>query len=405
MTASPPDAPPPTSRATRYHRESVLAAVRTARAISRVDLARSTGLARATVSTIVAELQAAGILKELPQTPETQRGAGRPSRLVAFASTAGTVAGVDFGHSHVRAALASLSGEVLSEQHLDLDVDTSADVALNAAADLVAELAAEAGVERGAVRAAVVGLPAPIHRGTGRVMVGNILPGWIDRAPAVELEARLGIPVRVDNDANLSALGEQRYGGAQGLRDVLFLMVSTGIGAGLVLNGRIHRGFLGIAGEIGHIPVDVDGALCRCGNRGCLETLVSMSALRAMLQSRYSETLSVARVDELAATDQVVRRVLTDAGRTIGRVVAELAQSLNPAAVVIGGDMDNGAGLIAQGVRESIDRYTHLAVADAVAVIVGELGSRAAVLGALAAALDDSPLADLLTAHEEAVRA
>ncbi|MBR7833461.1 ROK family transcriptional regulator [Actinospica durhamensis] len=404
MTAAPAE-PPPTNRATRYHRESVLAAVRAAQAVSRVELARSTGLSRATVSAIVAELQTAGILKELPASPHTQRGSGRPGRLLAFAQTAGIVVGIDFGHSHVRAALASLSGEVLAEQHLALDVGASAERALDAAADLVSALLTEARLERGLARAAVLGLPAPIHRATGRVMVGNILPGWIDRTPAAELQERLGIPVRVDNDANLSALGEQRYGGARGLRDVLFLKVSSGIGAGLVLNGRIHRGALGIAGEIGHIPVDVDGALCRCGNRGCLETLVSMSALRGMLQTRSSETLTVARIDELAETDQVVRRVLTDAGRTIGRVVAELAQSLNPTAVVIGGDMDHGAGLIAQGVRESIDRYTHLAVAEAVTVMVSALGSRAAVLGAIGAALDASPLGDLLAAREESVDA
>ena len=398
MTATPP---PATSRAAHYHRESVLAAVRAHGAISRAGLARSTGLARATVSAIVAEFEAAGVLKELPPGPDTERGSGRPSRLLAFSDTVGTVVGIDFGRSQVRAALASLSGEVLAEDHLPLDVGVSADAALDTAVELAFRLHTETEAARGAVLAAVAGLPAPIHRRTGKVLVGNILPGWVDRIPAVELEARLGVPVRVENDANLSALGEQRRGGARGLRDVLFLVVSSGIGAGLVLGGRIHRGSLGIAGEIGHIPVDSDGALCRCGNRGCLETLVSVGALRDMLQTRYTETLSMARIDELAAADPVVKRVLTDAGRTIGRTVAELAQSLNPAAVVVGGDLEHGAALIAQGVRESIDRYTHLAVAEAVTVKVAELGPRAAVLGAVAAALDASPLGELLGTRTE----
>ena len=107
-----------------------------------------------------------------------------------------------------------------------------------------------------------------------RIRTG-IMPGWQGLLPAEELERRLGVPVHADNDANLGALAELHHGVARGAHDVVYLKVASGVGAGIVLGGRLHRGASGIAGEIGHVQVGEDGQVCRCGNRGCLETMVS----------------------------------------------------------------------------------------------------------------------------------
>ena len=161
----------------------------------------------------------------------------------------------------------------------------------------------------------------------------------------------------------------------------------SGLGAGIVLGGRLHRGTTGIAGEIGHVQVGEDGQVCRCGNRGCLETLVAAPQLIGLLQPAYDEELSTERIRDLdAAGDAGVRRVLTDAGRTTGRALADLCNSLNPQAVVVGGSLGTSASLVA-GIRASIDRYAQPDTAAAVRVVSGELGDRAEIVGTVALAI------------------
>jgi predicted NBD/HSP70 family sugar kinase len=163
--------------------------------------------------------------------------------------------------------------------------------------------------------------------------------------------------------------------------------VASGLGAGIVLGGRLHRGATGIAGEVGHVQVGEDGQVCRCGNRGCLETLVAAPRLLAVLQPAYDEDLSVERVLELdRAGDAGVRRVLSDAGRAVGRALADLCNSLNPEAVVLGGSLGTSPSL-GDGIRASVDRYAQPDTAAAVRVVSGELGDRAEVVGAVSLAI------------------
>jgi predicted NBD/HSP70 family sugar kinase len=163
--------------------------------------------------------------------------------------------------------------------------------------------------------------------------------------------------------------------------------VASGLGAGIVLGGRLHRGATGIAGEIGHVQVGEDGQVCRCGNRGCLETEVAAPRLLAVLQPAYDEVLSVETVLALdAESDAGVRRVLSDAGRSVGRALADLCNSLNPEAIVLGGSLGTSPSLAA-GVRAAVDRYAQPDAAAAVRVVAGELGDRAEVLGAVSLAI------------------
>jgi len=238
---------------------------------------------------------------------------------LCLAAAPGVVAGLDFGHSHLRAAVADLSGQVLAEEHRDLQVDNSPDDALAAAAYEFRRLLDRISTSVSDVTGVVMGLPSPVDRGTGRVVSNNILPGWINRAPAQELQERIRLPVVLDNDANLAALGEITYGSADGVRNLIYVKASTGIGTGLVFDGRLYRGETGTAGELGHVQIQPDGAICRCGNRGCLETLVSVPHVLASLQAVHREPLTIADVVRLAATGDVsARRVVTDAGRAIG---------------------------------------------------------------------------------------
>ena len=237
----------------RLNRLRVIHALRDEGLISRAEIARRTGLSRSTVSSLVADLQADGLVVERPE-PGSAHGAqgGRPPILLSFDASAGAAVGVDFGHSHLRVAVSDLASTILAERTRPLDTDHDAYEGLDMAAELVVETLADAGVARETVIGAGMGLPGPIDQGDhGTVGSSAILPGWIGMTAAAELQKRLEIPVMVDNDANLGALAEAAFGAGRDAGDLVYLKVSSGIGAGLILNGRLYRGSAGLAGELG----------------------------------------------------------------------------------------------------------------------------------------------------------
>lgn len=355
--------------------------------MSRADLARATGLSRTTVSSLVGELITTGHVVETSDRGRPHKGgSGRPPLLVALSTPGGGVAGVDLGHRHVRVAVADRRGAVLTEETTAVDVDEDGGAALDRAARMVRHALREAGLAREDLQAVGMCVPAPLDRRSASIRTG-ILPGWRRLSPGEELHRRLGVPVFADNDANLGALAELTRGAAHGVADAVYVKVASGLGAGIVLGGRLHRGATGIAGELGHVQVGEDGQVCRCGNRGCLETLVAAPRLVALLQPAYDEVLSVERILELDAdADAGVRRVLSDAGRAIGRALADLCNNLNPELVVVGGSLGTSASL-GEGIRAAVDRYAQPDTAAALRIVSGELGDRAEVVGAVSLAI------------------
>lgn len=369
------------------NRARVIDTLRRRGTASRAEIARATRLSRSTVSTLVADLIRQGLVVETQAAGDATTGApaGRPPVVLALDPSAGTVLGVDFGHSHVRVAVADLSSRVLGERLQALDVDHSSEEALDVAAALAHDVLTEAGAPFDRVIGCGMGLPGPIDRTSGIVGSSSILPSWAGLAPAEELTHRLGVEVDIDNDATLGALGEATYGAARGVDDVIYVKVSSGIGAGLLLGGRLHRGSTGIAGEIGHVLVDPNGRLCRCGSRGCLETVAAAPALRELLTATHGNDVTVGELIALARDGELgARRLIDDAGRAVGRVLADLCNTLNPELVVIGGDLAAAGEPLLEGVRASVGRYALPATAGAVRVTAGVLAERAEVLGALA---------------------
>ncbi|HEY6031534.1 MAG TPA: ROK family protein, partial [Gaiellaceae bacterium] len=197
--------------------------------------------------------------------------------------------------------------------------------------------------------------------------------------------------VEMDNDANVGALGEVAYGAGRGLQDVVYVKVATGLGAGLVLGGRLHTGSIGIAGEIGHVTVDPDGALCACGNRGCLQTVAAAPHLLAQLRVAHRGEVTLRDLlDLVAAGDWAARRAVADSGRAIGRVLGDICNCLNPQAIIVGGELSAAGEPLLAGIREGIDRHALPSAAEAVEVRPGMLGDRAEVLGALSLVIADS---------------
>jgi predicted NBD/HSP70 family sugar kinase len=306
--------------------------------------------------------------------------------LLALTPRLGTVIGVAFGHTDLRAAMADQSGAVLHEEHVRLAVEHSAPGALDAAAEIIADLIASAPAPT--IDAdIIIGLPCPIDSRSGRVLSNSILPGWIGVRPADELGARLGRSIQVENDANLAALGEHSYGAGQGHSSLIFVKVSTGIGAGLILDSRLFRGSRGASGEIGHTQVASDGAVCRCGNRGCLETVASAPSVLNALERERGREIGLAELTALLDDGDVgARRVISEAGHWIGGTVAALCDALDPELIIVGGALAETGSELADGIADFVNSHGRVTVSRP-AILSSRLGPRAEVLGAIAAGI------------------
>jgi predicted NBD/HSP70 family sugar kinase len=354
---------------------------------SRADLARGSGLSRTTVSSLVGELLENGRVVETEDRGTPYKGgSGRPPLLVALAVRPGGVAGVDIGHGHVRVAISDRSATILAEVETQTDADPRGNETLDVAADLVRRAADEAEIPIADLLMVGLCVPGPIDRRSARVDHA-VLPGWHQLAPADELSRRIALPVVVDNDANLGAMAEHQHGAGRGVADLLYVKLASGVGAGLVLGGRLHRGSTGLAGEVGHVLAREGGAVCRCGSRGCLETEVSTSRLLELLRPVYSDELDLRGLLRLDADGETgVRRVLTDAGHTVGRVLAGICTTLNPGLIIVGGSLGASSTLVA-AIRDGVDRYAHPEAAASCEVVSGKFGGRAELMGSVALAI------------------
>ncbi len=372
------------------NRERVVGVLRERGRISQADIARVTGLSRTTVHTLVSELKDSGMAQEVEARVPDGRG-GRPAVLLVLRDSSLAVVGIDFGHSHVQVAVADLVHNLLAERRCDLDVNHHAREALDTAARMVGEVLAEARVERKSVIGAGIGIPGPVDRSRGTAGSATILPGWTGLRIGSEMRERLALPVEIENDANLGALAELTWGAGRECSNFAYIKVASGIGAGIVIDGRLLRGASGTAGEIGHTTLDESGALCYCGNRGCLETVASGPAIIQLIGPLNGEVPTLSRIVELAvAGDLRCRRAISDAGREIGVAIAGLCNLINPERVIVGGLLSRTGEVLLQPMRESIRRHAVQAAAETLDVRPAVFVERAELLGSLALALQAS---------------
>jgi predicted NBD/HSP70 family sugar kinase len=375
---------------------------------SRADLTRHTGLSRPTVSGLVEEMVRAGVVQErspadcaapvsdpgLPEGDDGRRASGRPPSRLSLVGGAAFAVGLDFGHQHIRVAVCDLSGHPVVDEWSAAEVDHAPAASLDLAAELVGQALGDADIASERVLGVGMGLAAPVNKLTGRLEADGILPGWHGIDPVTEMESRLGIGVELENDANVGALGEKAFGAAHDVDDFVYIRLSAGIGAGLILGGRPYHGFGGVAGEIGHVLSDPAGPICRCGNRGCLEAIASPVAVAGLLEGSLGQPVSVKRMLELvAAGDRGARRAVSESGEAVGRAAAALVNILNPELVVVGGDLAQTGEVLLQPIAAGIERHSVAPAVASVRVCAGLLGERAEVLGAAALVLSKSPRA------------
>lgn len=367
------------------NRAAVVDTVKRHGGLTQVELVGATGLSAATVSTIVKQLLADGVV----ETRTTTRS-GRRAQLVTLAHRVGLAAGVLVGQRHLRVAIADFTHEVVAERVLPMPHEHRVDTSLDRAALLIVDLLERLGLSLDDVVGIGVGLPAPVDEATGMISVRGVMRGWDEVHVAHVLSKRLSVPVHVDNDANLGALAESTRGAARIYRDSVYVRASYGTGAGIVINHQLHRGFAGTAGEIGHVQVDPQGDICRCGSRGCLDTVVGARALVEPLRATHGNLTLRDVVQRAIAGDPGCAQVIADAGAQIGAVVSGLAMAVNPQCVVVGGELAETAEILLDPMREAIRRRVLLNQIAPLEVIPAELGSAAEVAGAIALVLQHS---------------
>ena len=371
------------------NRGRVIESLRELGVASRAEIARSTGLSPATVSTLVGQLVETGLVVDAPQRLSRRSQSGRPPALITLDPSAGVAIGIDFGKRHLAVAVSDLSHEILAERWRTMHEDYDARAGMDGAVKLVDEALTRSGTERDRVLGVGLGLPGPIHRSTGTVGSSAILPGWTDVRIAEVMSERLALPVHVDNDANLGALAELHWGAGHGASTLVYLKMATGIGAGLVIGGRLFHGAGGTAGEIGHTTVDEAGPICRCGNRGCLEMVASAPALAELLRATRGEVTGE-RVVELALEgDPGCRRAIADAGSYAGHAVANLCNLFNPERIVVGGSLGAAGEVLLGPLSEAVRRRVIPSAVEDVEIVPGVLGDRAELLGAVALVLKE----------------
>lgn len=368
------------------NRARVLQTLRLQGSLTQVELATVTGLSPASISTLVRELSDDGSVS-LRRSIRN----GRRATLVSLPGRHGVLAAVSIGDRDLRVAVADAAGDILERIRLPLPFQHEPDETLTRAAILVSDLHTQIGRPVSDLRALGVAMQAPVDSVSGQVGSESVLPRWSGVPIAESLNARLGAPVRLDNDANMAALGEIRSGALSGVRNGCYIRASHGVGAGLVIDGELYRGASGTAGEIGHLTLDENGAVCACGNRGCLDTFVGARALVEAVRVSHGDVRFGDLVAMAAQGDLGCRRVLADAGTHLGVAVAGLVNLVNPEVIVLGGDLITAYQWVLRPMREAIDRRALPSAAATVHLAASSLGDSADLRGCLVSAAQVTP--------------
>ena len=369
------------------NRGRIVDAVKKHGGLTQVELAGATGLSPATVSNIVKELTESGVL----HTSRSTRS-GRRAQYVTLAHAVGLVLGIHFSRRHLRVALGDTGMTVITEHEMPLAKDHRADNEIRRVSMLVADMLESVSVDRDELLAVGVGVSAPMDVATGTIARPGILRGWEGIQVAETMERALRVPVFIDNASNLAALAEQRLGALRGHTDAMHIDVGEGIGAGIIVNGRLYRGASGSAGELGHTVILEEGPVCRCGNLGCLEAIAGGLAIVDGLKSRYGSLKLGDVIIRAMSGDDVCIRAIAEAGAHIGVAAANLGSMFDPSRIVIGGQLARAGELLLGPIRQVVDRSFAQRVTPPPEIVAGQLGERAPMLGSLGMAVDEVSL-------------
>jgi predicted NBD/HSP70 family sugar kinase len=393
--------PPRSPAAGRDPFQAVFDAIRLGTAQTRREIAEHTGLSPSVVARCVRRMLAKGLIEDVERAHST---GGRAARMLKIRGRNGWVFAVDLGMSHISAAMANLGGAILAARSRGIAGRAPRDDVLKAIDDLFAELSAEHAADGSALAGIGIGLPGA-RSGDGQSVVATALhPGWVGYPLGARMRKRYGVPAFVENDAKVMALGELRAGSLKDSKVGLFVKVGTGIGAGVTINGTVHRGVDGWAGDIGHVWLGVDTSTrCRCGNVGCLEAVAGGAAIARAATAAASRGDSAMLSELLSAhgelTTEDVRvcahhgdpaslAIVQRASDTIGAVLSMAVNVLNPDVVTISGGVARTGDAFLSGIRKQVYGHSHPGATRHLRIEPSELGERGGVTGAAWLILD-----------------
>ena len=364
----------------------VFALIRDGIVTTRTELRAVTGLSRTAVSVRVSALTARGLVTEGQDGTST---GGRPPTVLRFDADAGVVLAVAIGRSRTQLAIANLSGEIRAHTDVDIDGGVGPDDLMPDLLKRLEVLLADSGYQSSAVLGVGVSMPGTVDRARGCSLDSPVMSGW----DGIELAPYFGkltaAPVVVDNDANVMALA-QRHGDYRDVDDLLLLKLSTGLGAGIIAGGVLQRGAVGAAGEFGHNKVvAAQGLPCRCGDTGCLEAIAGGWTLARALQEQGHAVGHIRDVVDLANRGEPeARRLIRECGRHIGEAIAAAVNLLNPAVLVVGGDMARAYDILVAGLREALYGNATALATRALQVVPTSAAERSAAQGSAMLVLD-----------------
>lgn len=366
--------------------------------LSRTDLADRMGLTRAAVSLIVESLLESKVVLE---AESRSAPSGRPPIVLEINPERGLVGAIDMGATHMSIALADFAGRIHLESEFQSDIKDGPEACLARANSSLRHLLDAQGLATSDLSAIGMGVPGPVITEAGMVVAPPIMPGW-DRYPIrTSMEKLWNRPVTLNNDAELGALGEWAYGAGRGERNIAYIKVGSGVGAGLMLNQQIYGGTMGAAGEIGHLTIDPNGPLCNCGNHGCLEAFagghaiakqgqqLARSGKRTLLADLPVEKITALEVSEAARRGDIhAQAILTRAGTYIGIAIAGLINLFNPSVVIIGGGVSQVGDILTAPIRQAVRERAIRASEQSVRITTGMLGRRSVLIGATVQAVN-----------------
>ncbi len=370
---------------------------------SRTDLARELQYSRASLTSIVGQLLQSGILVEVG---EGKSGGGRRPRMLDINADYGYIAGIDIGATSIDIAVADFRGRLIDRYHEEASVLIHPKTFIENLSTLLLKLFDKHNIKADQLIAIGMGVPGPVEFSTGRLISPPLMPLW--NSFPIKTAFQPWFPVAqvfVDNDVNIMAKGEQTAGAGQGLTDFLFIKIGTGIGCGIISDGRIYRGSNGCAGDVGHICVDYNGPICHCGNPGCVEIMAAGPAIADMgrEKARSGESQFLARRlkenegvlsaidvgDAAAAGDRIANEIIRRSGYLIGGVLASLVNFYNPQAIFIGGGVSKIGLSHLSTIRQATLRRATALSTQQLRIEHSQLGDDGGILGAIALTLEN----------------
>ena len=372
-------------------------------------LAQRLGLSRATISNIMDMLLQEGLVREGHLLDATSKG-GRRAVLVHFNADIGRILGIDVGRTHLTMVLTNLAPDVLFQRSVGFDTERGPEICLPILVSEIRTFVEASTVKWETIAGIGLGIPGPLSADQHRLHSPPHMPGWDNIDIWDILQQAFHKPLYMENDANIGALSEVRFGAGQGCKDIAYVKIATGIGCGLILNGQMYRGHQGSAGELGHLSIDENGPVCVCGNRGCLETLASAPAIVKDAQQGSSLAHTRAAEDPTSASasglnDRVYNDIadvvdaaqhhdassiaaLERAGERIGLALAGLVNLFNPEAIVIDGGVARAGEILLTPLRRVVASASLPAAWKGVRLLTSEQGTTTIALGAALMVLD-----------------